>query len=728
MDPRDFFSDREFISFTTHQFNNGVDTLMPDEGTYEAIDTKKVRLKNLTFVNDGLDNSFSSFRPVGNENSFEFRLEFDSKKLVTGIGAKIRLRDWSLVSLVFLGYTKNDIVTGIKLRKIQIGGWLYINFDFKDLGFGLLNDWTQKVEESINDLRIYIQGEPKPEIAYLDIEGIFLWYQDKEAPDWLIRLPIVAVDIHIQNQLIKFTKDFYVYSQPYKEYRDKGFCPTIYGKKSVLWSPFDRKPAELDSSVSHRFAWQAWHPVIVMMLSYFEDKDLSAVFAARDFANSWIEDSYLKVDPDQKYAWYDHGVAERLLGMLLLWTAGVALKFDFRFMSKLRFYIFRHAQLLASETFYSYSQAVRYHNHAWFQDYALIACALIMKDLPCSNSWFQIGVDRLSDQFKNLIVQDGEYAVFVENATGYHLGLEKLFKLIIELVEDRSEFENIKSLKAGMEKYSNMLRYLDSRVPTIGDTHRTYIKNFDIKNAKQKQSFDSVILEKAGYAFIHGQHMDSLYMLSAVASSISITHKHEDHLSCSFYFDGIEWLIDPSFYSYDFANPVTAYLRSARAHNALSLPGLTYELVPNTAKVNGQVAQDHFKVEMTHSAYQGLEVDRSISGSLSAVDMHFIDQVRILNPEGVVVPPMGILTFQSGEEVAVDRTENGFILKHPKSTFGILITYGNAETKIFYGKSEGPEPRGIAAHGLMEMVDINTVEVSVDLSKTFEWKLRAINL
>lgn len=728
MDPKGYFSDRNFKSFVMLHFGSDTTHQLPENGSIETNKLDKVRIKNGQILRTDAGDLSISFQSKNNENSYEFRLDFENERVITGFAARVRLRDWQKVPLLLLGYTKNSAVTGIKLRKLQLGEWLYIGFDFKDLGFKLSNDWLAKKYDSIADFRIYIQGVPKAETAYLDIEGIFLWYQEDEVPDWLNHLSINYIDDHLKNQLIKFTKDFSEYSQPYKDYRNKGFCPTIYGKKFVPWSPYDRKPAGLDESVSHRFAWHAWHPVIVMMLSYFEDKDLSAVFAARDFANSWFEDSYLKVDPDQKYTWYDHGVAERLLGMLLLWVSGVDLKFDIRFMTKLRFYIFRHAQLLASETFYSYSQAVRYHNHAWFQDYALIACALIMKDFACSDTWVQIGVDRLSDQFKNLIIQDGDYSVFVENATGYHLGLEKLFKLIIELVEDRSEFENIKTLKAGMANYTNMLRYLDGRLPTIGDTHRTYIKNFDIKNAIQKDVFDSVILEKAGYAYIHGQHMGSMYMLSAVASSISITHKHEDHLSFSFYFDGIEWLIDPSFYSYDFANPVTAYLRSARAHNALCIPGLTYELIPHSAKVSGQITQDRFAVEMTHGAYKGFELDRVISGSLGAIDMQFIDRVRVLNVEGAPLPPFGVLTFQCGEEVEVEKSENGFVLKHPKSRFGIEVLYGNMDTQIFYGISDGPEPRGIAAHGLMEMVDINTIEVSIDLSKPFEWRLRAINL
>ncbi|MFP3449976.1 hypothetical protein SB765_34160, partial [Pseudomonas sp. SIMBA_067] len=76
------------------------------------------------------------------------------------------------------------------------------------------------------------------------------------------------------------------------------------------------------------------------------------------------ERSYFNADEDRKFAWYDHGTAERLLAFLLIWDIGVRQQFEHRFMVRLRSAIFKHAQLLASEMFYASHQASRYHNHA----------------------------------------------------------------------------------------------------------------------------------------------------------------------------------------------------------------------------------------------------------------------------------------------------------------------------------------------------------------------------
>jgi hypothetical protein len=88
---------------------------------------------------------------------------------------------------------------------------------------------------------------------------------------------------------------------------------------------------------------------------------------------------------------------------------------------------------VASELFYASHQPTRYHNHAWFQDIALMATALAMKDFPCVEHWLETSISRLTDQLEQLIVRDKGYAVFVENSIGYHRGVQRLVEFAGEL-------------------------------------------------------------------------------------------------------------------------------------------------------------------------------------------------------------------------------------------------------------------------------------------------------
>ena len=130
-----------------------------------------------------------------------------------------------------------------------------------------------------------------------------------------------------------------------------------------------------------------------------------------------MNDSWLVPDEDLRFAWYDHGTAERQLSMVMLYhELSNSKEIDEKYLQKLKKIILLQGRLLESEIFYARNQVNRYHNHAMFQDVALIVTALSFTKVSCTKRWLKTGVSRLEDQISKLIIRDDRYSVFVENS------------------------------------------------------------------------------------------------------------------------------------------------------------------------------------------------------------------------------------------------------------------------------------------------------------------------
>ena len=656
-------------------------------------------------------------------SSFFVRFIMPRKHRANGLGARIQLRGWESVRVVSVGYSapKQGIIN-IKARKTVLNGWFSLDFAHEDLAFRLTNDWIDKSSpDLIEDIRIVVVGTPEKTGASLDIQAIYCWLEKKGLPQWLenFHQSFWPDGFTISCLMNYFKFSFRDYREGLASYLAKGTCPLAYGKASIPWSPYESIPQQIESSVTYRYSWHAWHPAIVMLMGYLECRDLRLLFSARDFANAWLSASYFSIDNDQKYCWYDHGVAERLLGMLLMWSLGTAVGLDFRFMSRLRHAIYRHGQLLSSEAFYAYTQNYRYHNHAWFQDLTLLSTAVCFKDMPCSQKWFTIAIERLEDQLAHLVIRDGEYAVFIENSIGYQEGVHSILLLAGELLQRYAGKNHVADIAVALQRFQDFFSYPDGRLPSQGDTFRKP----NIRKAVRvptPATMDSCILSKAGYGIVKGKYEDSFYMLTMLATSLSQTHKHEDNLSFMFYFDGIEWLIDPSFYSHDYGDAIPKYLRSAKAHNAIFIEAVDYSISPGLASLDGKIEDELFFLNGIHSCYPGIQIEREIKGQTNLIDFAIVD--KIVSDKLSIKPH---LMFHCGEHVKAEKTSTGVLLSHPGSTYVIELTLPTDLLDITYGNMDSKDLRGLAGHEFMQAATIYTIDIRIGDTRKFEWKMTA---
>ena len=670
-----------------------------------------------------------------------YQLNFQLPQYVkgNGIGARLRLRGWAKFRYVAIGYSVGP-KSRLAFRHVKVsnpcqGRWMNVVFGHGDLAYGMQNDWKHVPDAQIGDIRIYIRGEPECDTAFLDVEEFLCW---REPQPKVRQLRADTIDPRTEGGLIDLcavSNDIYGYlrkkfSEPdilVRDFLERRRFPIPSGPSPIQleWPQGQAQPIGLETNTSYRYSWHALHIVSLLMLYERDTGGGRAVDAAVDFVKAWLARSYLQVDSDQKYTWYNHGVAERTIAFVLLWEYCVRHGVDSLFIKYLESTMLSHGQLLESEVFYVSHQRVRWHNHAWFQDIALLLLSVAFKQWPCAQRWRDVALLRLKEQHLHLIEQEGEFAVSIENSADYHHATHYLVILLGTLVSHTQDAAFFERFASQMGRFSEVLRYPDGRSPAQGDTFRLQNPGTTQTDRCRDQPHAEpvcVFLPVSGYGIIKGNHDGLPYMLAVFATTLSSTHKHEDNLSFTLYFDGIEWLLDPSFYSHEYTDVIPAYLRSAIAHNALVIPSLSYRIEPGLASLSGRRSGDCFELSGTHKAYQDAQVSRNISGRVDHLCFEVLDHAEAV--DGFERPLL--LMFHCGDGVDARCEGRSLFLSHPKSAYELHISLPVWQPKLYKGCVEEEKVRGVTGMGFEQLVSINTIECSVPANRPLKWDLRAI--
>jgi hypothetical protein len=211
-------------------------------------------------------------------------------------------------------------------------------------------------------------------------------------------------------------------------------------------------------------------------------------------------------------------------------------------------------------------------------------------------------------------------------------------------------------------------------------------------------------------------------MVSVLATSLCRTHKHEDNLSFTLFFDGLEWLIDPSFYSHEYIAPLASYLRSAAAHNGLALPGRSYSIDPGIAQIDGSSDGRNFVITGQHSAYDNVLIQREIRGSIDRLELDVLDRAMAQAPDATGSDLR--LMLHCGEGIEAGLQGNHLQLTHPDSKYLVEMFLPNEKCKLHYGDVTGPSIRGVTGLGFMQHANIYTLECEVPFEADLQWTLR----
>ena len=677
------------------------------------------------------EGDYITYKFSQNVDAHRVRFHMPVSFRANGISVRLRVRNWEVIRYVALGYMDGEKYTHIKVVNFLSDQWAEIVLQHEDIAFGIQNKWEHPAPVDISEIVIYLRGRAPEEGAELDVDYFILWessvvsrpgqYTCGIPSCYPARLPVDEIFL---NTLYEYTKkSLSNIDEQAENFLRKGVCPLIGG--AVLdWSLDEVLPAKLSSVGTYSFSWHALHPAAILLVYANQREDEAALYAAREFVSDWLDRSFFSVDNDQKYAWYDHGTAERQLTLILLWAEGVKRRFDKRFMDRLGVALVRHAELLESEMFYASHQRTRYHNHAWFQDLALLASSIALSDYPASGRWFTRSVDRLTDQFQKLIVRDQGFSVFVENSIGYHNGVQRLVEFAAALVEIKGVDSDIPQMAKELAGFSSYLLYPDGRAPGQGDTfRRANAEDFRARNQATYSSPEALVLSKAGYGLVKGNFDGVPFMICLFATSLCATHKHEDNLSFTLFFDGIEWLVDPSFFSHEYDATIPAYLRSAAAHNCVFIPNVSYSIEPGKAQLWGEVHKPEFIFEGRHTAYEGFVVSRRLEGACDVLKLAVRESVECSEGNESNVSPR--VMFHFGEGVIPRIDGNHVFLRHEHSDFEISIFFSRADLILYHGEVVDGLVRGVSGTGFMQTTEIWTLECVLPEVGDFEWMLEA---
>lgn len=652
----------------------------------------------------------------GNHGVYQCQYRFNSPCDVNGITIRFRLRGWESIRYVAIGYTYEKAFRHVRISKPVLGEWIDFSIGHHDLAYGLQNNWEHPDSVLIGDIRLYISGTPSDDGAYSDISTLACW---REEPFAIASKPLTQKrDQSVLDAMYGyFDKCFRDSNKQAIAFLNEGLCP-LYGETLLQWERDKALPDDLLSNGTYKFSWHSLHPSTILLVYARTTNDKRALYSARDFVTSWMERSYYQIDPDQKFTWYDHSTAERLMSMIVLYDNGEKEAFDCRFMDRLRIAIFRHAQLLSSELFYAYHQPIRYHNHAWFQDIALMCAALAFSEWECSKDWLKRAIERFEDQVNHLVIRESGYAVLSENSIGYHIGARRIIDFASELVRLGRAKSSIVEVSEEMKRFESLMRYPKLHAfPAYGDTFGQLICDEESNHEHENGCF---ILKESGYGVIRGMHDKHVWMIALIAGSQTTTHKHEDNLSFTLFFDGIEWLIDPSFYSHDYANPIPAYLRSTVAHNALVLKDHPYSINPGLVTLceDEKDSNEEFAIFGEHRCYEKSTIRRHISGSTNALHVEFLDE--ILGEE----TRDGSLMFHCGIGVHVSCSRDGLVmLSHKDSRYQLIINLAYEKCKIYCGDNSENKLYGITGTGFMQSETITTIEYLLNKEQSCRWNI-----
>lgn len=661
------------------------------------------------------------FTISGKGGVYQIRFKMPTRFYGNGLSIRFKISDWKKLNYIGIGYTHENTYRHVKIVNAARDQWIDFSIGQHDLAYGIQNDWQSPSACDFQEIKLYFKGEPAAEGSTVEIEKLISWRERESPADWQVThyqakaLPTPLLD-SLYDYMEKCFKNAIGQADAFMQ---NGTCP-LYGDVTLEWQPDHTLPADLDAVGTYRFSWHALHPAMVLMIKARKQNSMAPLFAARELVSNWLERSFYTADEDRKFAWYDHGTAERLLAFLMMWEVGAQYKFDTRFMNRLRLAIFKHAQLLASEMFYASHQSSRYHNHAWFQDMALLATSLALPDFPCAERWQALAVERLSDQLEKLIIRDNGYAVFVENSIGYHQGVQRLISFAGQLAQQSSHQTVIPSVAEELQKFSDFLRYPDNRSPAQGDTFRR--PNPDIASVRRSPNFAkpaATILQKAGYAIIKGNHTDTGYMFSMFATSLCKTHKHEDNLSFTLFLDGIEWLIDPSFYSHEYHKPLQSFLRSANAHNNPIISDTSYSIEPGSSQFTAETDDSNFIISGSHTAYANCIISRRVEGSLNELQLEITDHVDVDQADKHIFS-----LFHCGDGVEVTDTAGGIMLEHSASPFKIKIL-SDSPYKIITGWNPDRFHNGASGLGFMQNISTSMIAFELKDSENAKFQITA---
>ena len=378
--------------------------------------------------------------------------------------------------------------------------------------------------------------------------------------------------------------------------------------------------------------------VAVLGYAYEETENPAYLERASWIILDWID--YTETEGENnKYIWYDHSTASRVVNLIYFLTFSEDQALSFIYSESLIDIItqtlIQHSEYLMNDNRYLWNT-----NHGVMVDRALIVLSLFLNYHDMSDEWFDKGISRLRIQLDQQFTSE---MVHVENSPGYSYSVLKWF---IEIEEFLNKFGYSLDERGGFfDKLSSVGEFYayqlmpNGYLPPIGDTtytssrleedfykeklnspHYTYALTQGREGVAPEDNLSAFPI--SGYVYTRSDWLpaddyENTTWLGFKAGYVGgAAHKHYDDLSFLLYSKGENIFIDGGMYNYETTDPYRQYLVSAEAHNTIMVDEETFLSNRVDAEKTGILdwfsTQDYDYMLGTSSLYDGVSIDRHI--------------------------------------------------------------------------------------------------------------------
>jgi len=329
-------------------------------------------------------------------------------------------------------------------------------------------------------------------------------------------------------------------------------CPGYDPKHGIDW---DSDPY---SYRSWRWLLNSFKWMDSLLFDYLNSCDESSIEKCVDYFLEWYV-YYFEEDRDEEFLWKDDAVSFRSLRIsIIAERIRSSPKYSDRVKSVAEWAVKKHYEELINE------KKFKKNNHGIFQLRGLLTISSLHSDIVSLKN-----AEAYAERQINFLwmQQYGDQGIHLENSTAYHYLAIRNFREILA----SPEFSNC-NIIFGKNEIDRVIEngkyfYHPNGVSALfGDT------NLSKKDPKEVQFFGDKIFNEAGYAFLasneSSNHQSYLAIRTGFPSNI---HRHSDDFSFEWSENGEIILQDSGRYSYDYSDPMRAYISSSKAHNTVTV-------------------------------------------------------------------------------------------------------------------------------------------------------------
>jgi len=476
----------------------------------------------------------------------------------------------------------------------------------------------------------------------------------------------------------------------------------VFKQKNISAKAFPIKfPIDWSDTVNPDPSWRLWFQSLIWLNPYLQSVNPDSVNAAFCVINDWILSHLTYPASNERFAYDDHAVAERLVVLQRALVVMNQRGFSYQpFKSRLFLSVLNHIFFISSLEKY-----LCWHNHAIIFDEKLIAALRGLPFFLKQDEIIKLAFHRVFEQYRFVYTSEG---VHKEHSPCYHKDFSSTLTSLVQLAV---QFNipvpaSIKELQKKALEYSRYIELVGNSFP-VGDCSRPMTQSeraSPVENATRELKPEIVpgitnqpvpysqkckLFPLSGWMYVY----DTVQKINIVAQSdfFSFSHYQQDETSFIIHVDSVELLIDPGLYSYA-KSPVYSYYRSPRAHNVITVAQARDSVSYSNTGLSGisrySLGSDSTGnfiggVEMTHAHYRylGIETYRQFffPGKQTMVIRDIIDSKEKHTFHQL---------FHLAPNATITKKQGRFLIQWPNHPYYLIIESNAKKHKIIQGGNE----------------------------------------